>query len=53
MELFDTLEKYHKIVKEEEKFNYKYNPLLNYGKKKINYQNQIGVGLYYNLLLTE
>ena len=32
MELFDALEKYHKIVKEEDKYNYKYNPILNYGK---------------------
>ena len=30
MELFDALEKYHKIVKEEEKFNYKYKSILNY-----------------------
>ena len=29
MELFNTLEKYHKIVKEEDTFNYKYNPILN------------------------
>ena len=29
MEFFDALEKYHKIVKEEDKFNYKYNPILN------------------------
>ena len=28
MELINALKKYHKIMKEEEKFNYKYNPLL-------------------------
>ena len=28
MELINALTKYHKIVKEEENFNYKYNPLL-------------------------
>ena len=28
MELINALIKYHKIVKEEENFNYKYNPLL-------------------------
>ena len=32
MELFDALEKYHKIVKEEDKYNYKYNPILNHCK---------------------
>ena len=32
MEIFDALEKYHKIIKEEEKFNYKYKPILNYTK---------------------
>jgi len=30
MEFFDALEKFHKIVKEEEKFNYKYKSILNY-----------------------
>ena len=29
MELFDALEKYHKIVKEEDKYNYKYNTIIN------------------------
>ena len=33
MELFDALEKYHKIVKEEDKYNYKYNPILNKNKR--------------------
>ena len=28
MGLINALKKYHKIMKEEEKFNYKYNPLL-------------------------
>ena len=28
MELINALKKYHKIVEEEENFNYKYNPLL-------------------------
>jgi len=34
MDLFNALGKYHKIVKEEDMFNYKYNPLLNSGKNK-------------------
>ena len=29
MDLFNALEKYHKIVKEEDTYNYKYNPILN------------------------
>ena len=34
MDLFNALGKYRKIVKEEDMFNYKYNPLLNSGKNK-------------------
>jgi len=34
MDLFNALGKYRKILKEEDTFNYKYNPLLNSGKNK-------------------
>ena len=40
MELINALKKYHKIVEEEENFNYKYNPLLTSkfnNKRKIAY----------------
>ena len=46
MELFDALEKYHKIVKEEDKYNYKYNPILNYCK---NTKRRLSQLLYNNI----
>ena len=32
MDLLSPFEKYHKLMKEEDNFNYKYNPILTYGK---------------------
>ena len=32
MDLLIPFEKYHKLMKEEDNFNYKYNPILTYGK---------------------
>ena len=48
MELFDALEKYHKIVKEEDKYNYKYNPILNHCK---NTKRRLSRLLYNNITI--
>ena len=39
MNTFNVIEKYYKLMKEEKKFNYKYNPILN-NKTKINFNSE-------------